>query len=47
MTINMTENGEENDNAGDCRVVGRHGGVSMVVGVAFERGWFYKTFIIW
>ena len=33
--------------AGDLGVGGRHGGVSVVVGGAFECGWCHKTFIVW
>ena len=32
MNGNLIENGEENDEARDCGVGGRHGGVSVVVG---------------
>ena len=46
MTINMTENGEENDGAGDCGVGGINSGVSVVVGGSFERGWCHTVFRI-
>ena len=39
----MTENGEENNNAVDHGVGGRHGGVSVVVGGVFEHGWYHTT----
>ena len=32
MTVILTENGEENDDARDRRVGGRHGGVRVVTG---------------
>ena len=32
MTGSLTDNREENDNAGDCRVGGRHSGVILVKG---------------
>ena len=44
MTVNLTENGEENDNSRDHRVGGRHGGAIVVVGGAFERGWCHVMF---
>ena len=34
----MTENGEENDNARDRGLGGRHGGVSVVVGGRLSVG---------
>ena len=38
MTVNMIESREGNDDAGDSGVGGTHSGVSVIVGVAFERG---------
>ena len=35
------------DNARDSKVVGRHGGVSVILGEAFDFGWFHTTFRSW
>ena len=43
MDGNLTENGG-NDDARDCRVGGRHGGASVVVGGAFDLGWYHTMF---
>ena len=38
MNGSLTENREENDDDGDCRVGRRHGGVSVVVGRSLSMG---------
>ena len=45
MTVNLTENWEENDYSGDHGVSGRYGRVSLVVGGNLKCGWCHTTFI--
>ena len=37
MNRNLTENGEKNNDAGDIRVGGRHGGVSVCLWVGVQE----------
>ena len=47
VTVNLTENGEEKYDSGDCGVDGRHGVGECGHGWFFERGWCHTTFRSW